>query len=58
MKKTLTVLLLVLAITPSLLAGTMAYYTVNLVNLVQGEVVAKEFIFVEKEGQKTLSYSD
>ena len=58
MKKTLTVLLLVLAITTSLIAGTMAYYTVTLDNLVQGEVVAKEFIFVEKEGQQTLSFSD
>ncbi len=58
MKKTLTVLLLVLAITTSLIAGTMAYYTVTLDNLVQGEVVAKEFIFVEKEGKQTLSFSD
>ena len=58
MKKTLTILLLVLAITTSLIAGTMAYYTVTLDNLVQGEVVAKEFIFVEKEGQQTLSFSD
>lgn len=58
MKKTLTILLLVLAITTSLIAGTMAYYTVTLDNLVQGEVVAKEFIFVEKEGKQTLSFSD
>lgn len=58
MKKTLTILLLVLAITTSLIAGTMAYYTVTLDNLVQGEVVAKEFIFVEKPGQQTLSFSD
>jgi hypothetical protein len=58
MKKTLTLLLLVLAITTSLIAGTMAYYTVTLDNLVQGEVVAKEFIFVEKEGKQTLSFSD
>ncbi|MCK9350849.1 MAG: cellulose binding domain-containing protein [Clostridiales bacterium] len=58
MKKTLTILLLVLAITTSLIAGTMAYYTVTLDNLVQGEVVAKEFIFVEKAGQQTLSFSD
>ena len=58
MKKTLTLLLLVLAITTSLIAGTMAYYTVTLDNLVQGEVVAKEFIFVEKAGQQTLSFSD
>ena len=50
--------MLVLAITTSLIAGTMAYYTVTLDNLVQGEVVAKEFIFVEKEGQQTLSFSD
>lgn len=48
MKKTLTVLLLVLAITTSLIAGTMAYYTVTLDNLVQGTVTAKDFLMLVK----------
>jgi len=48
MKKTLTILLLVLAITTSLIAGTMAYYTVTLDNLVQGEVTAKDFLMLVK----------
>lgn len=49
MKKTLTILLLVLAITTSLIAGTMAYYTVTLDNLVQGSVTAKDFLMLVKD---------
>lgn len=48
MKKTLTLLLLVLAITTSLIAGTMAYYTVTFDNLVQGTVTAKDFLMLVK----------
>jgi len=44
MKKTLLIVALVLAITTSIIAGTMAYYTITLDELVEGEVVAKEFI--------------
>ena len=44
MKKTLLIVALVLAITTSIIAGTMAYYTITLDELVKGDVVAKEFI--------------
>ncbi len=47
MKKTLLIVALVLAITTSIIAGTMAYYTITLDDLVKGDVVAKEFILLE-----------
>lgn len=47
MKKTLLIVALVLAITTSIIAGTMAYYTITLDELVKGDVVAKEFILLE-----------
>lgn len=50
MKKTLLIVALVLAITTSIIAGTMAYYTITLDELVEGDVVAKEFIL---EGEMT-----
>ena len=43
MKKTITIIALILAITVSLIAGTMSYYTVTLDNLASGSVVAKSF---------------
>ena len=52
MKKTLLIVALVLAITTSIIAGTMAYYTITLDELVKGDVVAKEFI-LEGEVTKT-----
>jgi hypothetical protein len=51
MKKTLLIVALVLAITTSIIAGTMAYYTITLDDLVKGDVVAKEFI-LEHDGDK------
>lgn len=53
MKKTLLIVALVLAITTSIIAGTMAYYTITLDELVKGEVVAKEFIL---EGENTSTH--
>ena len=53
MKKTLLIVALVLAITTSIIAGTMAYYTITLDDLVKGDVVAREFIL--KSG-KTENY--
>lgn len=47
MKRTFFILLLSLAICSSLLAGTMASYTVTLDNFASGSVVGKEFIFLE-----------
>ncbi len=46
MKRTLTIMFLVLAISTSLIAGTLSMYTVSIDNLAQGNVVAKEFVFV------------
>ncbi len=46
MKKTLTIMLLVLAISTSLIAGTLSMYTVSIDSLAQGSVMAKEFVFV------------
>ncbi|NLA82667.1 MAG: hypothetical protein GX849_07575 [Clostridiaceae bacterium] len=43
MKKTLTIVALILAITVSLIAGTMSYYYTELEELAGGSVVAKEF---------------
>ncbi len=47
MKKAFVVLMLILAICSSLLAGTLASYTVTLDDMASGSVVGKEFIFLE-----------
>lgn len=47
MKKTLTIVALILAITVSLIAGTMSYYSITIDKLADGSVVAKEFILLE-----------
>ncbi|MGI6453663.1 MAG: sugar-binding protein [Syntrophomonadaceae bacterium] len=47
MKKAFIILVLVLAMCSSLLAGTMANYTISLDNFASGSVVGKEFIFLE-----------
>ena len=52
MKKTLTIVALILAITVSLIAGTMSYYYTELEELAGGSVIAKEFILM---GEKTQS---
>ena len=46
MKKTLTIVALILAITVSLIAGTMSYYSITIEELAGGSVEAKEFIFL------------
>ena len=48
MKKTLSIIALVLAITVSLIAGTMSYYYTEINDLAEGSVVAKEFILLEE----------
>ncbi len=55
MKKTLLIVALVLAITTSIIAGTMAYYTITFDELVKGDVVAKEFIL---EGKNTSTHQE
>lgn len=47
MKKTLILVALILVVSTSILAGTLAMYTTNIDNLAQGNVVAKEFILTE-----------
>ena len=54
MKKTLTIVALILAITVSLIAGTMSYYSITIDKLAEGSVVAKEFILL-KEGSDTFA---
>lgn len=49
MKKTLTIVALILAITVSLIAGTMSYYYTELPELAGGSVVAKEFKLTGEE---------
>ena len=46
MKKLVILLTLVLLMVSSIVAGTLAMYTVSIDNLAEGSVVAKEFIFV------------
>lgn len=46
MKKIVLLLALVLIMVSSIVAGTLATYTVSIDNLAEGSVVAKEFIFV------------
>ncbi|WP_407314347.1 cellulose binding domain-containing protein [Desulfosporosinus sp. SB140] len=46
MKKTIFILALVLVMLSSIVAGTLAMYTVSIDNLAEGSVVAKEFVFV------------
>ncbi len=48
MKRMLTIMLLVLAISASLIAGTLSMYTITIDDLASGSVVAKEFVFVEE----------
>ena len=45
MKKTLTILSLVIVIAMSILAGTLAVYTVDTPDYNSGDIVAKEFVF-------------
>lgn len=52
MKKTITIIAMILAISVSLIAGTMSYYTITIDKLAEGSVVAKEFILKE-EGSDT-----
>lgn len=47
MKKTLSIIALVLILSTSLIAGTLASYTTTIDNIAEGSVVAKEFILVE-----------
>ena len=47
MKKSLTVIALVLVISISMVAGTLAMYTITIGDLAEGSVVAKEFILLE-----------
>ena len=47
MKKTISIIALVLAVTVSLIAGTMSYYYTEINDLAEGSVVAKEFILLE-----------
>lgn len=46
MKKILFIMLLILTMASSLVAGTLAMYTTSIDNLADGSVVAKEFVFV------------
>lgn len=54
MKRIAIIAGLVLAITASILSGTLANYNITLKDMATGSVVAKEFIFVE-EGTNTFS---
>ncbi|EHQ89291.1 hypothetical protein [Desulfosporosinus youngiae] len=47
MKKVLSIVALVLILSTSLIAGTLASYTTTIDNLAEGSVVAKEFILTE-----------
>ena len=47
MKKILTIVALVLILSTSVIAGTLAMYTTTIDNIAEGSVVAKEFILVE-----------
>ncbi len=47
MKKILLTIALVLVVSTSLIAGTLAMYTTSIDNLAEGSVVAKEFVLTE-----------
>lgn len=47
MKKVLTIIALVLILSTSVIAGTLAMYTTTIDNIAEGSVVAKEFILVK-----------
>lgn len=47
MKKTLVLIALVLVVSTSIIAGTLAMYTTTIDDLAQGSVVAKEFILTK-----------
>ncbi len=49
MKRALSIIALVLVISTSIVAGTLAMYVVEIDDLAEGSVVAKEFILVEGE---------
>jgi hypothetical protein len=56
MKKLLLLSVLVLAIVSSVVAGTLANYTISIDSLAYGTVVGKEFVFIE-DGMDTFSNS-
>lgn len=47
MKKTLVIIALVLVLSTSIIAGTLAMYTTSIDDLAMGSVVAKEFVLLE-----------
>ena len=47
MKKILVIAAMILAITTSLIAGSLALYTTKIDDLAEGSVVAKEFVLLE-----------
>jgi plastocyanin len=47
MKRIITIVTLILAISASMVAATFSLYTVSIPNLAEGSVVAKEFILLE-----------
>lgn len=52
MKRTLMIIGLVLVITVSLIAGTLAYYQITIDKLAEGELTAKQFIFIEDDSDE------
>lgn len=50
MKKFLTAALLVLAVSVSIVAGSLALYTTRIDDLAEGSLIAKEFVLVENGG--------
>jgi len=54
MKKVLTLVALVLILSTSVIAGTLAMYTTTIDNIAEGSVVAKEFILL-KDGTDTFT---
>jgi len=55
MKRTLIIVALVLVISTSIIAGTLAMYTITIDDLAEGSVVAKEFVL---EAGETVGFSD
>ncbi len=47
MKKVLVIIALVMVLTTSIIAGTLAMYTTSIDNIATGSVVAKEFVLLE-----------
>ena len=53
MKRTITIISLIVAILFSIISGTLALYTITLPNIAEGSVIAKNFVLIGEGSQNS-----